>query len=105
MTLRHEYDVGENYAVTSLRFYCSAAAGSQPQYRWFLNQTLLQDRGSFYTVVDQSPERSMLVLSVGRRSDGTYRCEVQDSFDNSSSVSSKTLFMSKAGRLAPTHGA
>lgn len=99
-----DYDVKENYAVIGLRFYCRAAAGSQPLYRWFLNKTLLQDRGSFYYVVNQPPEQSILLLSVGRRSTGTYCCEVQDSFDNASGVSSERLFMSKEGTSAPTDG-
>lgn len=96
-----DYDVEENYAVIGLRFYCRAAAGSQPLYRWFLNNTLLQDRGSFYYVVNQPPEQSILLLSVGRRSTGTYCCEVQDSFDNASGVSSQRLFVSREGTSAP----
>lgn len=94
VTMTYDYDVGENFAVICLRFYCKAAAGSQPQYRWFLNETLLHDSGSFYSVVNRP---SILLLSVGRRSAGTYRCEVRDSFDNSSAISSKRLFVSKKG--------
>lgn len=97
VTMTYDYDVGENYAVIGLRFYCKAAAGSQPQYWWFLNETLLNDSGSFYYVVNRPPEQSILLLSVGRRSAGMYRCEVQDSFDNSSAISSKRLFVSKEG--------
>uniref|UniRef100_A0A674PL22 Si:dkey-93h22.7 n=1 Tax=Takifugu rubripes TaxID=31033 RepID=A0A674PL22_TAKRU len=95
VTMTYDYDMGENYAVIGLRFYCKAAAGSQPQYRWFLNETLLNDSGSFYYVVNRPPEQSILLLSVGRRSAGTYRCEVRDSFDDSSAISSKRLFVSK----------
>lgn len=98
VTVTYDHDVGENYAVIGLRIYCQAAAGSQPQYRWFLNETLLNDSGSFYYVVNRPPERSILLLSVGRRSAGTYRCEVHDSFDNSNAISSKRLFVSKEGR-------
>lgn len=106
VTMTYDYDVGENYAVIGVRFYCKAAAGSQPQYRWFLNETLLNDRGSFYYVVNRPPEQSILLLSVGRRSAGTYRCEVHDSFDNSSAISSKRLFVSKegTGELLPLMG-
>lgn len=98
VTMTYDHDVGENYAVIGLRIYCQAAAGSQPQYRWFLNETLLNDSGSFYYVVNRPPEPSILLLSVGRRSAGTYRCEVHDSFDNSNAISSKRLFVSKEGR-------
>uniref|UniRef100_H3D963 Ig-like domain-containing protein n=2 Tax=Tetraodon nigroviridis TaxID=99883 RepID=H3D963_TETNG len=88
---------GENFAVIGLRLSCRAAAGSHPRYRWFLNQVPLQDRGSFYYVVNQPPEESVLLLSVGSRSAGTYRCEVADRFDNSSAVSSPRLSVSKEG--------
>lgn len=99
--ISYDYDIGENYAVIGLRLYCKAAAGSHPRYRWFLNTTLLDGRGSFYYVVDRPPEQSILLLSVGGGSAGTYRCEVQDSFDNSSAISSPRLFMSKEGTASP----
>lgn len=107
VTLTYDYDVGENYAVIGLRFYCKAAAGSQPQYRWFLDESLLNDSGSFYYAVKRPPEQSILLLSVGRRSAGTYRCEVRDRFDSSSAISSRSLFVSKEGtyrRSAPARG-
>ncbi|KAM6942162.1 Fc receptor-like protein 5 [Lycodopsis pacificus] len=93
--MHYDYDVGENYAVTGLRFYCKAAKGSLPQYRWFLNNTLLHDRGRFYKVANQPPEQSILLLSVGRSSAGTYHCEVSDSFDNTSSISSNWMYLDK----------
>lgn len=100
--ISYDYDVGENYAVIGVRLYCKAAvAGSHPQYRWFLNTTLLNGRGSFYYVVDRPPEQSILLLSVGSGSAGMYRCEVQDRFDNSSAISSRRLFMSKEGTAPP----
>ncbi|XP_068584982.1 basement membrane-specific heparan sulfate proteoglycan core protein [Cebidichthys violaceus] len=95
VTMHYDYDVGENYAVIGLKFYCKAAKGSLPRYQWFLNNTLLHDRGSFYYVVNQPPEQSMLLLSVGRRSAGTYHCEVSDSFDNSSSIRSNWQYLDK----------
>ncbi|KAL6110455.1 uncharacterized protein ACO6RY_19531 [Pungitius sinensis] len=92
--MSYDYDV-ENYAVIGVRFYCRSANGSLPQYRWFLNKTLLRDRGSFYLVVNQSPEQSILLLSVGRSSAGTYHCDVSDSFDSNSSISSNELYLDK----------
>ncbi|XP_068448351.1 Fc receptor-like protein 5 [Clinocottus analis] len=93
--MHYDYDVGENYAIIGLRFYCKAAKGSLPRYQWFLNKTLLHDRGSFYYVVNQPPEQSILLLSVGRSGVGTYHCEVSDSFDNTSSISSDELYLDK----------
>nr|XP_057939281.1 hemicentin-2 isoform X2 [Doryrhamphus excisus] len=95
VTMKYDYDVGENYAVVGLRLYCKATKGSHPRYKWFLNQTLLQGRGSFYYTVHQPPEQSMLLLSVGRSSAGTYHCEVSDIFDNSSAVSSNKQYLDK----------
>ncbi|KAK5899809.1 hypothetical protein CesoFtcFv8_009240 [Champsocephalus esox] len=95
VTMHYDYDIGENYAVIDLRFYCKAAKGSFPRYQWFLNKTLLHGRGSFYYVVNQDPGESRLLLSVGRSSTGTYHCEVSDSFDNATTISSKRLYMDK----------
>uniref|UniRef100_A0A8C2ZRG5 Si:dkey-93h22.7 n=1 Tax=Cyclopterus lumpus TaxID=8103 RepID=A0A8C2ZRG5_CYCLU len=95
VTIHYDYDVGENYDVVGLRFYCKAAKGSLPRYQWFLNKTLLRDRGTFYYAVNQPPEQSILLLSVGRSSAGTYHCEVADSFDNTSSISSNAMYLDK----------
>ncbi|KAM9363615.1 Fc receptor-like protein 5 [Symphorus nematophorus] len=95
VTMNSDYNTGENYAVIAFRFYCKAAKGSLLRYQWFLNKTLLNDRGSFYFVVDQPPEQSILVLSVVRSSAGTYHCEVSDSFDNSTVISSKKQYLDK----------
>lgn len=97
--LHYDYDIGENYAVIGLRFYCKATKGSLPRYQWFLNNTLLRDRGSFYYVVNQPPEQSILLLSVGRSSAGTYHCEVSDSFDNTTAISSKRSYLDKEGTV------
>ncbi|XP_054459613.1 Fc receptor-like protein 5 isoform X2 [Anoplopoma fimbria] len=93
--MHYDYDIGENYAVIGLRFYCEAAKGSLPRYQWFLNKTLLHDRGSFYYVVNKPPEQSILLLSVGRSSAGTYHCEVSDSFDNITAITSNRLYLDK----------
>lgn len=95
--LDYDYDVGENYAVIGLRLICKAAKGSLPQYQWFLNKTLLHAQGWFYYVVHQPPEQSMLLLSVGQSSAGTYHCEVSDSFDNSTTITSKSWYLDKEG--------
>nr|BBC70851.1 Fc receptor like protein 3 [Paralichthys olivaceus] len=95
VTMRYDRDIGENFAVVSVRLYCKVAKGSHPQYQWFLNKTLLRDRGSFYYMVDQPPELSILLLSVGRSSAGTYHCQVSDSFDNATAISSRKLYLDK----------
>lgn len=99
MTIDSRYDMAENYAVIGLKFYCKAAKGSHPRFQWFFNETLLKERGSFYYVFDRLPTESILLLSVGRSSTGMYRCEVSDSFDNTTAISSKTRYLNKDGRF------
>ncbi|XP_033181834.1 platelet endothelial cell adhesion molecule-like [Anabas testudineus] len=93
--MTYECDMGENYAVVHVRFFCKVAKGSHPSYKWFLNNTLLSEQQSFYRVDNQPPGESMLLLSVGRESAGTYHCEASDSFDNTTSISSMKLYMDK----------
>ncbi|XP_044202068.1 platelet endothelial cell adhesion molecule [Thunnus albacares] len=95
VTIDYDSDIGENYAVTGLRLYCKVAKGTLPRYQWFLNKTLLHDQGSFYHVVNRPPKESILLLAVGRSSAGTYHCEVSDSFDNTTTISSKSRYLDK----------
>lgn len=92
--MSYDYDIGENYAVIGLRLYCQAAKGSHPRYQWFFNEMLLHNQDSIY-VVHQLPERSMLLLSVGWGSAGTYHCEVSDSFDNTTVIRSNKLYIDR----------
>lgn len=98
-TISYDYDVGDNYAVIGLRLYCQAAKGSHPRYQWFLNEMLLHNQDSFY-VVDQLPDRSILLLSVGWGSAGTYHCEVSDTFDNTTVIRSKKLYIDGEGKVS-----
>lgn len=91
-----DYDIGENYAVIGMRLYCHAAKGSHPRYQWFRNKILLHNQDSFY-IVDQLPERSILLLSLGLSSAGSYHCEVSDSFDNNNIIRSKKLYIDGEG--------
>uniref|UniRef100_A0A665UYJ7 Si:dkey-93h22.7 n=1 Tax=Echeneis naucrates TaxID=173247 RepID=A0A665UYJ7_ECHNA len=88
-------DVAENFAVIGVRLYCEVERGSHARYQWFLNHTLLHQRGSFYYVVNQRPEQSILLLAVERHSAGTYHCEASNSFDNTTVISSSRLYLDK----------
>ena len=99
VTMHYDSDIGENFAVVGLRLYCKVTKGSHPRYQWFLNKTLLRGRGSFYYVVDQPPEQSIFLLSVGSSSAGTYRCQVSDSFDNTTAISSRMRYLDKEGAV------
>ncbi|CAB1344383.1 unnamed protein product [Coregonus sp. 'balchen'] len=76
------------------RFYCSVERGTLPWYRWFLNGTVLEGRGDFYWVENQ-PEQSILLLSVGWSSAGTYHCEVTDSFNGTTVISSEERYIDR----------
>ncbi|XP_061130446.1 uncharacterized protein si:dkey-93h22.7 isoform X2 [Syngnathus typhle] len=95
VVMHYDFDIEQNYAVIGLRFYCKATKGTHPRFQWFLNQTLLQDRGKFYYVVNQPPDQSILLLSVGSSSAGTYYCEVADIFDNTTAISSNKQYIDK----------
>ncbi|XP_017272502.1 Fc receptor-like protein 5 [Kryptolebias marmoratus] len=95
VTIESQDSMAENYEVIGLTFYCKAAKGSHPRFQWFLNDTLLNQSGDFYRVVDRVPSESILLLSVGRISSGAYRCKVSDSFDNTTAVSSKRRYVNK----------
>nr|XP_043883618.1 hemicentin-1 isoform X3 [Solea senegalensis] len=95
VSLTYDYDIAENFAVVGVRLYCKVAAGSHLRYQWFLNKSLLQDHGSFYYVFNQLPEQSILILSVGRSSAGTYHCVVSNSFDNTTTISSRGRHLDK----------
>lgn len=101
VTIRSDIHLGENYAVIAVAFYCQAAKGTHPQYQWFLNKTLLHDNGSFYNMYHYPPRQSLLMLSVGRDSAGTYHCEVSDNFDNTTAISSKRHYVDKEGTVDP----
>ncbi|XP_029914872.1 Fc receptor-like protein 5 [Myripristis murdjan] len=97
VTMHYDYDVGEDFAVIGLRIYCKVAKGSHPRYQWFLNETLLEGRGTFYVVVDQPQQQSILLISVGRSSAGTYHCEASDSFESldTAALRSKKWYLDK----------
>ncbi|KAM9489972.1 uncharacterized protein ACWYII_002834 isoform 2-T2 [Salvelinus alpinus] len=94
VTMHYDTDVGENFSIVGLRFYCSVERGTFPQYRWFLNRTVLEGRGDFYWVQNQTGQ-SILLLSVGRSSAGTYHCDVSDSFDGTTVISSEERYIDK----------
>ncbi|XP_045565098.1 uncharacterized protein isoform X4 [Salmo salar] len=94
VTMHYDADVGERPTMEKLRFYCSVERGTFPQYRWFLNGTVLEGRGDFYWVENQ-PKQSILLLSVGRSSAGTYHCDVSNSFDGTTVISSEERYIDK----------
>ncbi|KAK6300896.1 hypothetical protein J4Q44_G00289940 [Coregonus suidteri] len=94
VTMHYDTDVGENFSIVGLRFYCSVERGTLPWYRWFLNGTVLEGRGDFYWVENQ-PKQSILLLSVGWSSAGTYHCEVTDSFNGTTVISSEERYIDR----------
>ncbi|RVE75803.1 hypothetical protein OJAV_G00002090 [Oryzias javanicus] len=95
VTMHFEYDMEDNYEVIYLRLYCKPERGSHPSFQWYHNKKPLHDRGSFYYVFNQLPGQSILLVSVGEVSAGTYHCEVSDSFDNSTAINSKRRYLDR----------
>lgn len=93
--MHYESDVGEDFAVIGLKLYCKAAKGTHVRYQWFFNKTLLHEQGSFYYVVHQPPEQSILLVSVGRSMAGTYHCEASNSFDDSTTIRSRRHYLDR----------
>ncbi|CAL9700659.1 unnamed protein product [Knipowitschia caucasica] len=97
VTLQFDYSTGSNYAVVGVTIYCRPSKGSHVKFEWFLNKTLLPhiQGPSFYKVVDDPPQRSTLLLAVGRSSVGTYHCKVCDQYDNTTAVRSRGKYLDK----------
>ncbi|XP_058647010.1 uncharacterized protein si:dkey-93h22.7 isoform X2 [Onychostoma macrolepis] len=88
--LRH---VGLDFQVTRIELRCKVERGTFPHYSWFLNNSRLLGQGGFYSVAWS--DESVLALSVGRDSAGFYHCQASDRFDNSTSIRSPKMLISK----------
>ncbi|TRY82669.1 hypothetical protein DNTS_032601 [Danionella cerebrum] len=100
ISLTHTH-ISQDFRMQGVYLRCSVEQGSFPQFRWFLNGSRLEDRGTFYSL--GWSDHAHLSLALGRESDGFYRCEATDNFDNSSSISSTTFRISheELNRVSP----
>ncbi|XP_073682398.1 uncharacterized protein [Garra rufa] len=85
--------VGLDFQVVGLVLRCKVERGTFPHYSWFLNNSRLVGRGGFYAVAWS--DESVLSLAVGRDSAGVYHCQASDRFDNSTSIRSTKMLISK----------
>lgn len=74
---------------------CKVERGTFPEYRWFLNDSRLEGRGSFYAL--GGAHNSSLSLSVGRHSSGVYQCQASDTFDNTTTIRSLKILINRDG--------
>ncbi|XP_016105151.1 platelet endothelial cell adhesion molecule isoform X1 [Sinocyclocheilus grahami] len=81
--------VGLDFQVVNVELHCKVERGTFPQYSWFLNDSRLLGQGGFYA------DKFVLSLSVGRDSAGFYHCQASDRFDNSTSIRSPKMLISK----------
>ncbi|XP_026131674.1 Fc receptor-like protein 5 isoform X2 [Carassius auratus] len=79
--------VALDFQVVSVELLCKVERGTFPNYSWFLNDSRLQDGGG--------SDQALLLLSVDRHRAGFYHCQASDRFDNSSSISSPKMLISK----------
>uniref|UniRef100_A0A9J7XY73 Si:dkey-93h22.7 n=1 Tax=Cyprinus carpio carpio TaxID=630221 RepID=A0A9J7XY73_CYPCA len=85
--------VGLDFQVVGMVLRCKVERGTFPHYSWFLNNSRLLGRGGFYSVAWS--DESVLALSVGQDSAGLYHCQASDRFDNSTSIRSPEMLISK----------
>lgn len=85
--------VGLDFQVIGVVLSCKVERGTFPHYSWFLNNSRLLGRGGFYAV--SWSDESVLALSVGRDGAGFYHCQASDRFDNSTSIRSPKMLISK----------
>ncbi|XP_056590475.1 cell adhesion molecule DSCAML1 isoform X2 [Triplophysa dalaica] len=78
--------VAVDFQVFGVVMRCQVERGTFPQYHWYLNNSRLEGRGSFYAV--GGTHNSSLSLSVGPHSSGFYHCHASDTFDNANTVRS-----------------
>lgn len=90
--------VGLDFQVVGMVLRCKVERGTFPHYSWFLNNSRLLGRGGFYSVAWS--DESVLALSVGQDSAGLYHCQASDRFDNSTSIRSPEMLISKEGTEA-----
>ncbi|XP_059394035.1 uncharacterized protein si:dkey-93h22.7 [Carassius carassius] len=79
--------VALDFQVVSVELLCKVERGTFPNYSWFLNDSRLLDR--------RGSDQSLLLLSVDRHRAGFYHCQASDRFDNSSSIRSPKMLISK----------
>ncbi|KAL4648648.1 carcinoembryonic antigen-related cell adhesion molecule 20-like [Arapaima gigas] len=95
VTLKVEYEMGQNFEVVGLTLRCGVNHGTHPSYQWFLNGSELpkKKKGNLYRI---SKEGHTLVLTTTNPdSFGSYYCLAMDSFDFNNNVSSKEFLVDK----------
>ncbi|XP_060741190.1 uncharacterized protein si:dkey-93h22.7 isoform X1 [Tachysurus vachellii] len=106
VTMRLQKSVGKDFEVLGVWLHCLVERGTLIQYNWFINNTRLERKGSFYRTFKS--DNSGLTVRLYPNSDtaGFYRCEAFNSFDNTTSVSStKTLISHEVFNVIPTEEA
>lgn len=87
--------VARDFQVFGVVMRCKVERGTFPEYRWFLNDSRLEGRGSFYAL--GGAHNSSLSLSVGRHSSGVYQCQASDTFDKTTTIRSLKILINRDG--------
>lgn len=77
--------VAQNFVISGVILQCSVERGSFPQYYWFINNTRLENQGSFFP------------FNLNPDTKGFYHCEAADAF-NGTRLSSQKQMISKEGK-------
>ncbi|XP_053489891.1 Fc receptor-like protein 5 isoform X2 [Ictalurus furcatus] len=93
VTMSLEKAVGKDFDVYGVWLYCHVDKGTFPKYYWFLNYTRLESQGKFYRTFSPNHSGLMVRLDPSIATAGVYHCEVVNSFDNTSRVSSPRILI------------
>ncbi|XP_023672738.2 Fc receptor-like protein 5 isoform X2 [Paramormyrops kingsleyae] len=78
LQVQYLHDAASTVVAVLLR--CTLAQGTFPEFAWFLNDTLLGEKGASHLMTDQNG--TLLLIPVMAENSGYYHCEAKDSFDD-----------------------
>lgn len=94
LQVQYLHDAASTVAAVLLR--CALAQGTFPEFAWFLNDTLLGEKGASHLMTHRN--RTLLLVPVIAENSGYYHCEAKDSFDDTPWVRSQEHLIHGSGK-------
>ncbi|XP_048871490.1 uncharacterized protein LOC125742994 isoform X4 [Brienomyrus brachyistius] len=79
LQVQYLHDAASTVVAVLLR--CTLTRGTFPEFAWFLNDTLLGEKGASHLMTDRNG--TLLLVPIMAENSGYYRCEAKDSFEES----------------------
>ncbi|XP_048871488.1 Fc receptor-like protein 5 isoform X2 [Brienomyrus brachyistius] len=96
LQVQYLHDAASTVVAVLLR--CTLTRGTFPEFAWFLNDTLLGEKGASHLMTDRNG--TLLLVPIMAENSGYYRCEAKDSFEESPWLRSQEhLIHSSASRM------